>query len=125
MFNRIFRYTPAMKGKQNYAQLECLECLKLTNKMLGEELALLVQARHKRQGKAITIALTADGRLKSASKQQIGSEVVVGYNFTRRSKSNNGQMRGVNGAAGSVALNMPPGIGGSFINGEMTVEQAA
>ncbi len=39
MFNSIFRYNPNMKGKSNYAQLECLECLKLTNKMLGEELA--------------------------------------------------------------------------------------
>jgi hypothetical protein len=44
MFNRIFRYNPNMKGKSNYAQLECLECLKLTNKMLGEELALMVEA---------------------------------------------------------------------------------
>ena len=58
--------------------------------MLGEELSLLVEARQKRAGKAITIGLTGDGRLKSASKQALGADVVVGYNFTRRSKSNNG-----------------------------------
>lgn len=68
MFNRIFRYTPTMKGKQSYAQLECLECLKLTNKMLGEELALLVEARQKRAGKQITIAMAIDTRQKSANK---------------------------------------------------------
>lgn len=34
MFNRIFRYHPGMKGKPHYSQLECIECLKLTNKML-------------------------------------------------------------------------------------------
>ena len=68
MFNRIFRYTVAMKGKSSYAQLECLECLKLTNKMLGDELAMLVEARQKRSGKNLTVAITADGRVKSANK---------------------------------------------------------
>ena len=38
MFNRIFKYTSSMKGKQIYSQLECTECLKLTNKMLGDEI---------------------------------------------------------------------------------------
>jgi hypothetical protein len=55
MFNRIFRYSPSMKGKASYAQLECLECLKLTNKMLNEELALLIEAKQKRTGKALNV----------------------------------------------------------------------
>ena len=83
----------------------------MTNKMLGEELALLVEARQKRAGKQITIAMAIDTRLKSANKGVQGgqtvSEVQTGYNFTRRSKSNNGQTRG------------------GIITGEMTVEQAA
>lgn len=53
MFNRIFRYNPSMKGKPNYAQLECLECLKLTNKMLAEELALMVEAKQRKGSKTI------------------------------------------------------------------------
>ncbi len=43
------------KSKSSYAQLECLECLKLTNKMLGEELGLLVEAKQKRLGKTVSI----------------------------------------------------------------------
>ncbi len=31
-----------MKGKALYAQLECNECLKLTNKMLAEETQLII-----------------------------------------------------------------------------------
>jgi hypothetical protein len=55
MFNRIFRYSSMSKSKSSYAQLECLECLKLTNKMLGEELGLLVEAKQKRLGKTVSI----------------------------------------------------------------------
>lgn len=47
MFNRIFRYHPAMKQKQNYAQLECIECLKLTNKMLEDETQMIVANKKK------------------------------------------------------------------------------
>ena len=43
MFNRIYRYNPQlMKGKQLYSQLECVECLKLTNKMLEDELSSII-----------------------------------------------------------------------------------
>ena len=40
-----------MKNKQNYAQLECLECLKLTNKMLEDEMkaVLAYYSRFKKQ----------------------------------------------------------------------------
>jgi hypothetical protein len=31
-----------MKGTQKYAQLECIECLKLTNKMLEDETNLII-----------------------------------------------------------------------------------
>jgi hypothetical protein len=51
MFQRIFKYQPMMKNKQNYAQLECLECLKLTNKMLEDEMkaVLAYYSRFKKQ----------------------------------------------------------------------------
>ena len=42
MFQRIFNYNSSMKGKAMYAQLECIECLKLTNKMLEDETALII-----------------------------------------------------------------------------------
>ena len=40
-----------MKNKQNYAQLECLECLKLTNKMLEDEMKAVIAycSRFKKQ----------------------------------------------------------------------------
>jgi hypothetical protein len=39
MYQRIFKYNPSkMKGKLLYQQLECLDCLKLTNKMLSDEI---------------------------------------------------------------------------------------
>jgi hypothetical protein len=39
MYQRVWHYSPAkMKGKGVYEPLECLECLKLTNKMLLEEI---------------------------------------------------------------------------------------
>ena len=47
MFNRIYRYNPKMKEKAMYAQLECNECLKLTNKMLQEEMQLIIESRKK------------------------------------------------------------------------------
>jgi len=34
-----------MKGKAHYQQLECIECLKLTNKMLEDETQLIVQSK--------------------------------------------------------------------------------
>ena len=73
MFNRIFKYNPAYKTKQNFAQLECLECLKLTNKMLAEELNLLIEAQRKR-GAQITF-----------DRSKLNEN-----NFSKRSKSNNG-----------------------------------
>lgn len=45
MYNRIFAYHSSMKGKQIFAQLECFECLKLTNKMLEEEKQSVVQVK--------------------------------------------------------------------------------
>jgi hypothetical protein len=47
MYNRVYRYQLGMKGKQIYAQLECLECLQLTNKMLEDEVKLIVASRQK------------------------------------------------------------------------------
>lgn len=49
MYNRIFLYQTSMKGKQIYAQLECFECLKLTNKMLEDETKVVVQSKMKQQ----------------------------------------------------------------------------
>ena len=36
-----------MKGKQMYAQLECVDCLKLTNNMLNEELSGVLKQKEK------------------------------------------------------------------------------
>ena len=47
MFNRIYRYHPRMKGKAMYTQLECCECLKLTNKMLAEEMQMIIESKKK------------------------------------------------------------------------------
>lgn len=44
---RIFKYHSTMRNRPQYQQLECLECLKLTNKMLVDETALLVANRFK------------------------------------------------------------------------------
>jgi hypothetical protein len=49
MFQRIFRYNPMMKGRPQYQQLECIECLKLTNKMLEDERNLIIANRQKYQ----------------------------------------------------------------------------
>ena len=72
MFNRIFRQQNNVKSKQSYAQLECLECLKLTNKMLIDELNLLIEARQNRQGKSLNIYVIGDDRTRSANKNQAG-----------------------------------------------------
>lgn len=42
MFQRVYKYTPSMKGKPIYAQLECVECLKLTRKMLEDEQRMII-----------------------------------------------------------------------------------
>jgi hypothetical protein len=50
MYNRVYRYNPqTMKGKALYSQLECTECLKLTNKMLEEEFLSIVSQKQKIQ----------------------------------------------------------------------------
>ena len=36
-----------MKGKAMYTQLECCECLKLTNKMLAEEMQMIIESKKK------------------------------------------------------------------------------
>jgi hypothetical protein len=48
MFAYIFRHNAKeMRGRQIYSQLECVDCLRLTNKMLQEELQGILAQKEK------------------------------------------------------------------------------
>lgn len=79
MFNRIFSYHSSMKGRQIYAQLECFECLKLTNKMLEDETKVVIQSKIKQQkqyqailGSIYSKAIRLDSNLRPKTNHPSG-----------------------------------------------------
>jgi hypothetical protein len=68
MFNRIYKYHSSMKGKQVYSQLECIECLKLTNKMLEEEVQLIMANKQKTQRQ---LQITLGGNYMRRQQQHV------------------------------------------------------
>lgn len=87
MYQRVFRYQPSMKGKQMYQQLECIECLKLTNKMLRDEAHILIENRKRFQAKQKFINNAANQKLKHQIRPIREEAPVIGPN-NRRPKSN-------------------------------------
>ena len=85
MYQRVFRYHPSMKGKQLYQQLECIECLKLTNKMLRDEAQILAENRKRYQAKQQLMNSAANQKVKNQIRPVREDPTIYGQ---RRPKSN-------------------------------------
>lgn len=87
MYQRVFRYHPSMKGKQLYQQLECIECLKLTNKMLRDEAQILAENRKRCHAKQQLMNSAANQELKNQIRP-VREETTLNGQYNRRPKSN-------------------------------------